>query len=236
MLDAIQRAAEPVGVSEIANRIGVHPNTVRFHLEALVDDGIVERVPDTPSGPGRPRAGYRARPGLARGGARRYRVLAEILLSHLSATSDDPAAAATAAGRTWGGHLVPRPAPSRKVTRDDAVNRLTAMLGDLDFAPEPVAGEHGPPDRIRLRHCPFLELAEPHRDLVCPLHLGLMQGALTELRAPVTVTALTPFAETTACLAHLTPGPEHGATAAPRSAASRSAAPQLGRGHARSPR
>ena len=166
VLDAIQRAAEPVGVSEIANRIGVHPNTVRFHLEALVDDGIVERVPDTPSGPGRPRAGYRARPGLARGGARRYRVLAEILLSHLSATSDDPAAAATAAGRTWGAHLVPRPAPSREVTRDDAVNRLTAMLGDLDFAPEPVAGEHGPPDRIRLRHCPFLELAEPHRDRV----------------------------------------------------------------------
>ena len=83
------------------------------------------------------------------------------------------------------------------------------MLGDLDFAPEPVAGEHGSPDRIRLRHCPFLELAEPHRDLVCPLHLGLMQGALAELRAPVTVTALTPFAETTACLAHLTPGPDH---------------------------
>ena len=140
VLDTIQRAAEPVGVSEIASQIGVHPNTVRFHLEALVDDGIVERVPDTPSGPGRPRAGYRAWPGLVRGGARRYRVLAEILRSHLSATGDDPAAAATAAGRTWGAHLVPRPY-RREVTRDDAVNRLTAMLGDLDFAPEPVAGE-----------------------------------------------------------------------------------------------
>ena len=209
VLDVIQRAADPVGVSEIADRIGVHPNTVRFHLDALVGDGIVERVPDTPSGPGRPRAGYRPRPGLARGSARRYRVLAEILLSHLSATSDDPAAAATAAGRTWGAHLVPRRAPSQAVTRDDAVDRLTAMLRDLDFAPEPVAGDDGSPDRIRLRHCPFLELAEPHRDLVCPLHLGLMQGALTELRAPVAVTALTPFAEATACLAHLTPSPDH---------------------------
>ena len=136
-------------------------------------------------------------------------MLAEILLGHLAATSDDPAAAATAAGRTWGAHLVPRPEPSQDVTRDDAVDRLTAMLDDLDFAPEPVAGEHGPPDRIRLRHCPFLELAEPHRDLVCPLHLGLMQGALAELRAPITVTALIPFAEPTACLAHLTPGPDH---------------------------
>ena len=72
VLDAIQRAAEPLGVSAIANRISVHPNTVRFHIEALVNDGIIERVPDTPSGPGRPRAGYRARPGLARGGARRH--------------------------------------------------------------------------------------------------------------------------------------------------------------------
>ena len=36
-----------------------------------------------------------------------------------------------------------------------------------------------------------------------------MQGALSELRAPVTVTALAPFAETTACLAHLAPNPNH---------------------------
>lgn len=79
------------------------------------------------------------------------------------------------------------------------------MLEDLDFAPEPVATEHGPPERVRLRHCPFLELAEPHRDLVCAVHLGLMQGALSELGAPITVTRLAPFAEPTACLAELTP-------------------------------
>lgn len=208
VLDTIQRAAAPVGVSEIADHLGVHPNTARFHLEALVGEGVVERVSDTPSGPGRPRVGYRARPGLARGGTRRYRMLAEILLGNLSATSDDPAATAAAAGRTWGAHLVPRPAPFHEITRDEAVRGLTTMLDDLDFAPEPVAGEHGRPDRVRLRHCPFLELAEPHRDLVCPLHLGLMQGALTELGAPVTVTALEPFAEPAACLAHLTPSPD----------------------------
>lgn len=208
VLDTIQRAAAPVGVSEIADHLGVHPNTARFHLEALVGEGVVERVSDTPSGPGRPRVGYRARPGLARGGTRRYRVLAEILLGHLSATSDDPASTAAAAGRTWGAHLVPRPAPFREITRDEAIQGLTTMLDDLDFAPEPVVGEHGWPDRVRLRHCPFLELAEPHRDLVCPLHLGLMQGALAELGAPVTVTALEPFAEPAACLAHLTPSPD----------------------------
>lgn len=210
VLDTIHRATAPVGVSEIADHLGVHPNTARFHLEALVEEGVIERAPDIPSGPGRPRVGYRARPGLARGSARRYRVLAEILLGHLSATSDDPAANAAAAGRTWGAHLVPRPTPFHEVTRDEAVDRLRSMLDDLDFAPEPVAGEHGPPDRVRLRHCPFLELAEPHRDLVCPLHLGLMQGALSELGAPVTVTVLEPFAEPTACLAHLAPSTDRG--------------------------
>jgi predicted ArsR family transcriptional regulator len=209
VLDAIQRAAEPVGVAEIADRLGVHPNTVRFHLEALTREGIVERVPERPSGPGRPRAGYRTRPGLARGGARHYRALAEVLLGQLAATNDDPPTAAAAAGRSWGADLVAQPTPlhesTQDVTREGALDRLVAILDDLDFAPEPVTGEHGSPDRIRLRHCPFFELAEPHRDLVCPLHLGLMQGALTELHAPITVSALTPFAEPTACLADLTP-------------------------------
>ncbi|OZM76670.1 metalloregulator ArsR/SmtB family transcription factor [Pseudonocardia sp. MH-G8] len=208
VLDMIHRAAAPVSVSETADHLGIHANTARFHLEALVGEGIVERASDAPSGRGRPRVGYRARPGLARGGARRYRMLAEILLGHLSATSDDAADTAAAAGRTWGAHLVPRPAPFREITSGEAVERLTTMLDDLDFAPEPVAGDGGLPDRVRLRHCPFLELAEPHRDLVCPLHLGLMQGALTELGAPVTVTALEPFAEPAACLAHLAPSPD----------------------------
>jgi predicted ArsR family transcriptional regulator len=209
VLDIVQRAPEPVGVSEVADQVGVHPNTARFHLEALVDDGVVERVPQSPSGPGRPRVGYRALPGQALGDVRRYRLLAEILLGNLSATTGDPSAAATAVGRTWGAHLVPRPAPSHDVTREEAISRLTTMLDELNFAPEPAGEGPGPSDRVRLRHCPFLELAEPHRDIVCPLHLGLMQGALSELRAPVTVTSLEPFAETSACLAHLTPVAHH---------------------------
>jgi predicted ArsR family transcriptional regulator len=78
---------------------------------------------------------------------------------------------------------------------------LTAMMTDLGFAPE-LAGEAG---RIRLRHCPFLELAEEYSPTLCPLHLGLMQGALTEIRAPIAATRLEPFAEPDACLVHLSP-------------------------------
>lgn len=207
VLGAVHRATDGVaGVPEVAEHLGVHPNTARFHLEALVSDGVLERVPGPPTGRGRPRVGYRARPGSARGDVRRYRLLAEILLGQLSATSDDPPATATAVGRSWGAHLVPRRAPSSEViTREEATTRLITMLDELDFAPEPVSQGLAPPDRLRLRHCPFLELAEPHRDLVCPLHLGLMQGALKELQAPVTITSLEPFAEPSACLAHLAP-------------------------------
>ena len=205
VLDAVHQADTPAGVSEIADRLGVHPNTARFHLEALVRDGVVERLPGLPAGRGRPRVVYRPRPGLARGGVRRYRLLAEMLLGHLFATHDDPPAAAAAAGRTWGAHFVPRPPPMRAVTPHEAVRRLTTMLSELDFEPEPVGEGGRPPDRIRLRHCPFLELAEPHRDLICPLHLGLMQGAMTEMDAPVAVAALEPFAEPAACVARLVP-------------------------------
>jgi predicted ArsR family transcriptional regulator len=209
VLAVIQRAARPTGVAEVAEQVGVHANTARFHLEALVAEGVIDRVTDAPSGRGRPRISYRARPGLARGGTRRYRLLAEILLSHLAAC-DEPAADAEKAGRAWGAHLVARPAPGHTVDAEEAVQRLTAMLDELDFAPEPVvdrpgANRHPAPDRIRLRHCPFLELAEPHRDLVCRLHLGLMQGALEGLDAPIMATDLRPFAEPAACLAHLEP-------------------------------
>ena len=62
---------------------------------------------------------------------------------------------------------------------------------------------------IRLRHCPFLELAEGYDQVVCAIHLGLMQGALTGLGAPVTATRLEPFAEPGACLAHLRYGVLH---------------------------
>ena len=95
---------------------------------------------------------------MDRGGIRGYRLLAQILLSHLSSAGPGAAETAVEAGRAWGGFLAGRP---------------------------------------------FLELAEGYEQLVCRVHLGLMQGALTELGAPVTASRLEPFAEPDACLAHL---------------------------------
>jgi predicted ArsR family transcriptional regulator len=39
------------------------------------------------------------------------------------------------------------------------------------------------------------------------VHLGLMQGALTAMRAPVTVDRLDPFVEPDLCVAHLASAP-----------------------------
>ncbi|WP_207938660.1 helix-turn-helix transcriptional regulator [Actinomadura darangshiensis] len=200
VLDALRAARAPLGVAEVAERLGVHANTARFHLDALAAEGAVDRTVEQPSGPGRPRTVYAPRPGMDRGGARGYRLLAQILLSRLA--SDGPAARANAtdAGREWGRYLVDRPPPFQPLTGDEAAGRLTALLDDLDFAPQPDG------ELIRLRHCPFLELAEEYGPLVCDVHLGLMQGALAELDAPVEADRLEPFAEPGACLAHLRRG------------------------------
>lgn len=218
VLATLRNADAPLGVAEVAERLGVHVNTARFHLDALVEAGTVVGSVEQPSGPGRPRTVYAPRPGMDRGGGRNYRLLARILLGQLSATGPDAGQTAEGAGRDWGRFLVERPEPFQRLTAEQAGAKLTALLEDLGFAPEPVAGPAadlgvpgvagvagvpGVPDMIRLRHCPFLELAEEHGPMVCRIHLGLMQGALTELNAPLGATRLEPFGEPDACLVHL---------------------------------
>lgn len=202
VLDALREADAPLGVADVAGQIGVHVNTARFHLDALVAEGAVVRTVEQPSGPGRPRTVYAPRPGMDRAGIRSYRLLAQILLSNLSSAGPDAGEAARQAGRAWGRFLVGRLPPFQQLTGEEATARLTDLLADLGFAPEPEAGTPAP-GVIRLRHCPFLELAEGYGQLVCRVHLGLMQGALAELRAPVTAAELEPFAEPGACLARL---------------------------------
>jgi predicted ArsR family transcriptional regulator len=202
VLEILREADGPLGAAQVAARTGGHVNTARFHLDALVAEGTVVRALDQPSGAGRPRAVYAPRPGMNRAGTRSYRLLAQILLSNLS-SGPDAAETARQAGRAWGGYLSGPPVPFQRLSGADAVTRLTGLLDDLGFAPE--AGQLEPPSMIRLRHCPFLELAEEYDDLVCRVHLGLMQGALAELRAPVTAARLEPFAEPGACLARLEP-------------------------------
>ena len=86
---------------------------------------------------------------------------------------------------------------------DEAVDRLVGVLDDLGFAPERRTSNGA--QSIGLRHCPFLELAETRGTVVCPVHLGLMQGALETWTAPVSVDRLDAFVEPDLCLAHIKP-------------------------------
>ncbi len=94
----------------------------------------------------------------------------------------------------WGERLA---TPTDAAT-GDAISLLMTTLEALDFAPERLAA-----DEIGLRNCPFLELADPARDVVCPVHLGLMRGVLDSLDTRWDVVRLEPFARPELCVAHL---------------------------------
>jgi len=192
-------------VQELATRTGLHPNTVRFHLDILVREGQVDQVSAAPRGPGRPSTRYRAVRRMDPNGPSRVDLLATALAEHLVRDSPDPAAVATDIGRRWGaGLLGPSASPRSGVDRGEAVTAVTSVLADLGFVPEADGAQDG--DTVRLRHCPFLSVVEADlRAVVCPLHMGLMRGAFEAIGAPVTVDRMEPFREPDLCVAHLAP-------------------------------
>lgn len=194
----LKAATAPMAVTQIARELGVHANTVRFHLATLISEGRVERVKSEQRGPGRPPVLVQAIRRMDRGGPRRYRVLAEILTLGF-ATDDNPGPKALAAGRAWGRRL--GSAQDGKPGAEESITKLVTMLDELGFAPE--RREVDGHQQVGLRHCPFLELAEADPQVVCPIHLGLMQGALETWAAPVAIERLDAFYEPDMCLAHL---------------------------------
>ncbi len=208
VLELLRAAAGPLGVQDIATRTGLHPNTARFHLDGLVDDGYAERATEDRDQPGRPRAVYRAVAGHAAAGRRSYRLLAEILTTLVADRVPQPERLAREAGRAWGQYLTERPAPFERLGPPEATRRLVDVLEEVGFAPQvETPGDRSQADdgdvRIELHNCPFREVAEHDQTVVCSVHLGLMQGALTAMRAPLEAGRLEPFVEPSLCLAHL---------------------------------
>jgi predicted ArsR family transcriptional regulator len=203
VLDMLRAADGPLGVREVAQRMGLHTNTARFHLEALAEAGLAVRETEDRETPGRPRIGYRA-VANGPGGRRRYRLLAEMLTSLIAATMPQPGSAAEDAGREWGAYLTEQPPPYQKLTAEEAIAKLTVIMEELGFAPQPEASDDDGQYGLYLRQCPFREVAEHHQNAICSLHLGLMRGALERMRAPVTADRLEPFVEPSLCVAGLT--------------------------------
>ena len=197
VLAVLRGSDEPRSVQEVADRTGLHVNTARFHLDALVAEDFAVRRSEPREAPGRPRVLYTA--AGTSPGPRSFGLLAE-MLTGLVATLDGAGPAAVEAGRQWGRHLVDRPTPSEQVDAAEATSRLNRVLDEIGFRPEVRHGSDGA--EVHLRHCPFREVAERHTDVVCALHLGLMQGALDELRAPLQA-SLEPFVRPDLCIARI---------------------------------
>jgi predicted ArsR family transcriptional regulator len=221
VLDLLRAAGKPLGVQEVAEQAGLHANTARFHLDALVDAHLAAREPLPRESPGRPSMVYRVTGTDGPTGQRRYRLLAEMLTSMIAGVMPRPGEAAEEAGREWGRYLTEKPSPFQRTDAREAIERLSAALEEIGFGPEVVPEDGG--YRLRQHQCPFREVAERHQDVVCALHLGLMQGVLEQIRAPVTADRLQPFAEPSVCIAELSTGTAQPApTATERKARSRS--------------
>ena len=205
VLQVLRASPGGCGVQQVAERTGLHPNTVRFHLERLEDERLISRQIRRSGERGRPPLTYTANPVPDAGGEHRdFARLAEVLAQLVTRTSEDPATAAVEAGRSWGLSRTEEPAQPGDAT--DAVAELVKTLVKTGFAPEVSVEDAEDGDKhatIVHRHCPFLEVAQTHQDVVCSVHLGLMRGVLQRLNAPVTVERLIPFASPAGCEAHL---------------------------------
>ncbi len=197
LLTLLRQSQRPLEVRELADALGLHPNTVREQLDQLISGGLVDREAGQPAGRGRPGLRYVAGADADEPDPHAYQALARALADQL-AQVPDASWASIEAGQRWGRALVGD--PTSPINETEAVGRLVGLLGDLGFAPD---GPVHPGDPIRLRHCPFGSLARERGEVVCGVHLGLMRGVLDGLGAPLDAVDLEPFVAPDLCLAHL---------------------------------
>jgi len=225
----VVRSDGPLDVQAIAQRVGLHQNTVRAHLDQLMEARLVESSVSPRTTPGRPRLNFAAVAGTLTDPADSYRTLAGLLAGAVGASTPAPGAVAAGLGRRWGHQAVRAGGPVGDVpdgreVDDVVVARLVALLVAVGFEPavseprtdtglrteaEPDVPGSRAADRstlLELHRCPFVDVAREHRDVVCGVHLGLMQGALEQLDAQTMTVRLEPFARPDLCLVHLTPG------------------------------
>ena len=198
LLETLRAQTEPTTLAALVATSGLHANTVREHLDALVREGLAHRHPEAPAGRGRPAWLYEAT-GVDAASAPEYAGLASALAAAIHRTSASPTDDAVTAGREWGHELArergARPAASAVAARREVVS----LLDEVGFAPQADARS----STVRLTRCPLLETAHKYPDIVCGVHLGLAQGALEEYGADPDGTELLPFAEPGACRLHL---------------------------------
>lgn len=182
----------PATVGEVTAATGQHGNTVREHLDALVDLGLVTRAPVSDGGRGRPSYRYAVRPSAAQ---HPLSALIGALAGVLRETSDVPVAAARRLGRTSGAAQPKALAPGAP---EVGIDRLAMLLTERGFD-----ATRRPDGALQLRTCPLIDLARADPEVVCGFHQGLLDRLAEHL--DLAGARLHAFAEPGACIVTLNP-------------------------------
>jgi predicted ArsR family transcriptional regulator len=185
LYEVVAASVEPVGRDQAATAAGVSRELAAFHLDRLTAGGLLEavyrRLGDRRGpGAGRPAKLYRRTEQEVAVSLppRDYRRAAEILETAIVDT-DDPAlaravtAAAHARGAETGEAARAAAKPRSERGRREA---LLELLTDGGYEPR-VDAEAA----IRLRNCPYHDLAQRHRDLTCGMNLAWAEGVVDGL-------------------------------------------------------
>jgi predicted ArsR family transcriptional regulator len=197
LYDFVRRQNRAVGREEAAEGTGMSRGLAAFHLDKLVDAGLLtarfESPPDQPRGRGRtPKLYEAANEGLAVTiPERRYDLIAEILAD---AVAEDPARADEAARRLAHrrGHDLgagvragladpgadpPAEGADTADPQPGGCEQVAAVLARLGFEPAADGGQ------VRLHNCPFHALASRHTELICGLNQRFISGLVEGLEA-----------------------------------------------------
>ncbi len=192
----------PTSLVALVAATGLHGNTVREHLDGLIDLGLAQRHRAPAVGRGRPAWLYEATTRDAPSGRPEYVGLATALASHIHRESSAPRQDALAAGAEWGRGIARAGGPPARRTAAAARRTLVDLLDDMGFGPQASTDN----TVVRLTRCPLLEVAHRYPDVVCGVHLGIVRGAMAEYGADGTGSELEPFAEPGACILRLKGG------------------------------
>jgi predicted ArsR family transcriptional regulator len=199
VLAQLQESPEPLSSIDIAALLGLHANTARFHLDALVGHGFATRQTENRDVTGRPKVLYGATADAPQVSGEHYVDLAGALIGHLVEGRDDGDRIAEEVGHAWGLRLAAQEDPPADEV--DIMAGLTAAVTGLGFTSRSRQAENG--SAIEITRCPYRQTSLNTPGAVCTIHLGLLRGYLDGVGSAATVSSLEPWATPDVCVAHL---------------------------------
>ncbi|WP_091290491.1 helix-turn-helix transcriptional regulator [Amycolatopsis xylanica] len=182
----IRQARRPVTRDEAAASVGISRKLAAFHLDKLVEAGVLRSSYEPAGKVGRAPKVYRPSETDIRISIppRRPDMLAEILLDAVLTERDGETArdAALRGARARGSALGQAERERLRTGRLGAERALTVAAGILQRAGFEPAREA--PTCVRLRNCPFHPLAAKAPGLICGINQAFLAGLLGALEAP----------------------------------------------------